>query len=95
MTKKNITKKEIAVSLSQNTGFPLSFSKKLVNNLLSIMCEQLKRNNLIIKNIGSFKLIEKNERIGRNPKTKEEFIICKRKSISFLSSKNLTNYLNE
>ena len=95
MTKKNITKKEIAESLSQNTGFPLSFSKKLVNNLLNIMCEQLKRNNLIIKNIGSFKLIEKNERIGRNPKTKEEIIISKRKSISFLSSKNLTNYLNE
>ncbi len=95
MTKKNITKKEIAESLSQNTGFPLTFSKKLVNNLLNIMCEQLKKNNLIIKNIGSFKLIEKNERIGRNPKTKEEFIICKRKSISFFSSKNLTNYLNE
>ena len=95
MTKKNITKKEIAESLSQNTGFPLSFSKKLVNNLLNIMCEQLKRNNLIIKNIGSFKLIEKNERIVRNPKTKEEIIISKRKSISFLSSKNLTNYLNE
>ena len=95
MTKKNITKKEIAESLSQNTGFPLSFSKKLVDNLLNIMCEQLKKNNLIIKNIGSFKLIEKNERIGRNPETKEEFIICKRKSISFLSSKNLTNYLNE
>ena len=95
MTKKNITKKEIAESLSQNTGFPLSFSKKLVNSLLNIMREQLKKNNLIIKNIGSFKLIEKNERIGRNPKTKEEFIICKRKSISFLSSKNLTNYLNE
>mgnify|MGYP001361311760 FL=1 len=95
MTKKNITKKEIAESLSQNTGFPLTFSKKLINNLLNIMCEQLKKNNLIIKNIGSFKLIEKNERIGRNPKTKEEFIICKRKSISFFSSKNLTNYLNE
>ena len=95
MTKKNITKKEIAKSLSRKTGFPISLSKKLVNNLLNIMCEQLKKNNLIIKNIGSFKLIEKKERIGRNPKTKEEFIICKRKSISFLSSKNLTNYLNE
>ena len=69
--------------------------KKLINNLLNIMCEQLKKNNLIIKNIGSFKLIEKKERIGRNPKTSEAFIICKRKSISFLSSKNLTNYLNE
>ena len=30
MTKKNITKKEIAESLSHKTGFPLSLSKKLV-----------------------------------------------------------------
>ena len=95
MIKKNITKKEIAESLSQKTGLPLSLTKKLVNNLLSIMCEQLKKNDLIIKNLGSFKLIEKNERVGRNPKTKEEFIINKRKSISFMSSKNLNDYLNE
>ena len=95
MIKKNITKKEIAESLSQKTGLPLSLTKKLVNNLLSIMCEQLKKNKLVIKNLGSFKLIEKNERVGRNPKTKEEFIINKRKSISFMSSKNLNDYLNE
>ena len=95
MTKKNITKKEISESLSQRTGFPLSLSKKLVTNLLNIMSDQIKKDNLIIKNIGSFNLIVKNERIGRNPKTKEEFIINKRKTISFSSSKNLTDYLNE
>ena len=95
MTKKNITKKEISESLSQRTGFPLSLSKKLVTNLLNIMSDQIKKDNLIIKNLGSFNLIVKNERIGRNPKTKEEFIINKRKTISFSSSKNLTNYLNE
>ena len=95
MTKKNITKKEISESLSQRTGFPLSLSKKLVTNLLNIMSDQIKKDNLIIKNLGSFNLIVKNERIGRNPKTKEEFIINKRKTISFSSSKNLTDYLNE
>ena len=95
MTKKNITKREISESLSQRTGFPLSLSKKLVTNLLNIMSDQIKKDNLIIKNLGSFNLIVKNERIGRNPKTKEEFIINKRKTISFSSSKNLTNYLNE
>ena len=95
MTKKNITKREISESLSQRTGFPLSLSKKLVTNLLNIMSDQVKKDNLVIKNLGSFNLIVKNERIGRNPKTKEEFIINKRKTISFSSSKNLTNYLNE
>ena len=95
MTKKNITKREISESLSQRTGFPLSLSKKLITNLLNIMSDQVKKDNLVIKNLGSFNLIVKNERIGRNPKTKEEFIINKRKTISFSSSKNLTNYLNE
>jgi len=95
LTKKNITKKEISKKLSQKTGFPLSLSKKLITNLLNIMSDQVKKDNLVIKNLGSFNLIVKNERIGRNPKTKEEFIINKRKTISFSSSKNLTNYLNE
>ena len=30
---------------------------------------------LNLKNIGTFKIINKKERIGRNPKTKEEFYI--------------------
>ena len=40
-------------------------------------------------------IISKNERIGRNPKTKEQFLIKKRKSISFISSKNLTKIINQ
>ena len=51
--------------------------------------------NLVLKNIGTFKLSKKNERIGRNPKTKEEFLISKRKSIRFIVSKNLTKILNK
>ena len=54
----------------------------------------IKNNNLVLKNIGTFKLSTKNERIGRNPKTKEEFLISKRKSIRFIVSKNLSKVLN-
>ena len=95
MTKKNITKIEIAKILSKRTGLSLLYSKKILNDLIQIMIKQLKDNNLILKNIGTFKIISKNERIGRNPKTKEEFLIKKRKSISFISSKNLTKIINQ
>ena len=95
MTKKNITKIEIAKILSKRTGLSLLYSKKILNDLIQIMIKQLKDNNLILKNIGTFKNISKNERIGRNPKTKEEFLIKKRKSISFISSKNLTKIINQ
>ena len=41
-----------------------------------------------------FVLKEKKERIGRNPKTKENFIIKKRKVITFKTSKNLIKLIN-
>ena len=95
MTKKNITKIEITKILSQKTGLSSLYSKKILNDLIQIIIKQVKDNNLILKNIGTFRIISKNERIGRNPKTKEQFLIKKRKSISFISSKDLTKIINQ
>ena len=50
--------------------------------------------NLGLKNIGTFNLIKKKERLGRNPKTKEKFIISSRKSVIFKPSKSILNVLN-
>ena len=94
MKKFNFTKKDFSKNLSQNTGFSINYSKKLTKDILFILSILIKEGNLNIKNIGSFKLSKKNERKGRNPKTKEEFTITKRKSINFTSSKNMTKLLN-
>ncbi len=94
MTSYNITKINFSKNISDKTGFPVSFSKKIVDDLLIIFTEMIKNNDLVLKNIGTFKLSKKNERIGRNPKTKEEFLISKRKSIRFVVSKNLDKVLN-
>ena len=94
MTNSNITKNDFSKYMSDDTGFPISLSKKIVDDLLIIFTEMIKNNDLVLKNIGTFKLSKKNERIGRNPKTKEEFLISKRKSIRFIVSKNLTKVLN-
>ena len=45
--------------------------------------------DISINYIGSFKINKKNERIGRNPKTKEEHLIKSRKVISFKKSNKL------
>ena len=52
-------------------------------------------NKLIIKNFGTFFINQKNSRIGRNPKTKEEHQISKRKVISFKASVSIKKYLNK
>jgi integration host factor subunit alpha len=92
--KNNLTKNDIAKSLSQKTGFSKQFSKKLINELIIVLLHELKNDVLHLKNIGTFKVTQKKERVGRNPKTMEEFKIISRKSISFTPSKKLL-YLNE
>ena len=94
MKKNNITKIDIAKELSKKTGYSLELSKILINNLLIVLISSIKKNKLNLKNIGTFKLINKSERIGRNPITKENFVITSRKSISFISSKKLLSVVN-
>ena len=52
-------------------------------------------NNIVkIHNFGTFKIKKKNERIGRNPKTKEDVIISSRNVISFTPSKKILKVIN-
>lgn len=81
--------------LSISTGFSLNYSKKLTNDFIKILITNIKSGNCNLKNIGSFKIIKKNQRIGRNPKTKQEYIIASRKSISFVPSKKIIEKLNK
>jgi integration host factor subunit alpha len=88
------TKNNFIIELSKKTGFSKSISKKLVDDLLEALISNIITGKLILKNIGTFKLLKKKERVGRNPKTKEEFIIKSRKSLTFIASKYLSNLLN-
>ena len=88
-------KDDIIKKLSVRTGFSNNFSKKLTKDFFNAVTKNIKNNKFIFKNIGSFKLIDKKERLGRNPKTKEEYIINKRKSISFIAAKKILDFLNQ
>ena len=85
----NYKKIDLINDLSKNTGLSKSCSKKLINDFLEILLLNLKKDSFILKNFGSFKIIKKNERKGRNPLTKEEYIISARKSLSFIPSNKL------
>ena len=95
MSKKNITKIIIAKKLSFKTGFSTSFSKKLIDDLIICITKSIKTEKLNLINLGTFKIVNKKERKGRNPKTKEQFVITARKTISFVPSKKILRELNE
>ena len=89
MLKNSLTKASLINDLSVQTGLSSNLSKKIINDLIEIITKNIIKGNLNIKNVGSFKIKNKKERVGRNPKTKEEFIIHSRISISFKPSKNI------
>ena len=88
-------KEDFIKSLSLNKGFSNLLSKKIIEELLETLSILIKNNDLILKNIGSFRIIEKKERMGRNPKTKENYIIKKQKSLSFTTSNYLKKLINK
>ena len=77
----------------------IGFSKKISENLLEDIF-QILLNNIITKKkvkiakFGTFILRKKKQRIGRNPKTKEEKVISERNVILFKPSKNLKQFIN-
>ena len=94
MFKKNFKKKDIVDILSSKTGFSSNLSKKIVDDLLHIININIQEGELILKNLGSFKILNKKQRIGRNPKTKEEVMISERNVISFTPSKRILLMMN-
>ena len=94
-TIKIINKSHLSYEIKKYIGFSNQYSKKILDDLIEIIKLQTKKDFVILKNFGLFKTIDKKERIGRNPKTMEEFLIKSRKSISFSSSKKLQKKLNK
>lgn len=91
----NFKKNDISKDLSKITGYSFLYSKKIINDLMRLMDENICNGFLSLKNFGIFKLTNKKQRLGRNPKTKKEFIISARKSIKFIPSKKFIEFLNK
>ena len=94
MKRNNLKKLEISKNLSKKMGFSILFSKKVIDDLLNVLILSIKENNLNLKNLGVFKIIKKKERLGRNPKTKENYKISARKALSFKASKKIINSIS-
>tara|TARA_B100001121_G_scaffold66596_1_gene58583 strand:- start:148 stop:423 length:276 start_codon:yes stop_codon:yes gene_type:complete len=86
MSQAKVTRESITKQISTEFGIAYSTIYKKIDKILDIWSNEMIDNDLSINNIGSFKIKKKSERIGRNPKTKEEHIINSRKIISFKKS---------
>ncbi len=82
-------KQDIAESVSADTGLSVKMSLGIVERMLGLIGEEVMTNGNTVKlpYFGSFSVIEKSQRVGRNVRTGEPAIIHPRAKLRFSPTK--------
>jgi len=85
-----LTRADLADALHREVGLSRAESSRMVEQIIDRMCDALARGeNVKISGFGTFVLRDKNQRIGRNPKTGVEVPITPRRVLTFRASQML------
>lgn len=96
MTKETITRDYLAEVISRSVGVSLLEAKRLLDDVLETVIEGLVETGEVkLSGFGTFKVKQKNKRVGRNPKTGVEAEISERKVVSFYVSQLIKKKINE
>ena len=91
----NLTKKDLINQVYMQIGFSKQISESLINEFFSSITNNLANQGKIkISKFGTFSIRTKKQRLGRNPKTKEEKTISERKVALFKASKEFKEFIN-
>ncbi|MDB4157070.1 HU family DNA-binding protein [Gammaproteobacteria bacterium] len=90
----NITKKIIVSNASKKSLIPLSESSHVVQSFLDIIKCKAKSNTVKISGFGIFSFKKTLKRLGRNPKTKESYIIKEQNKFNFKPSSKIKRIIN-
>jgi integration host factor subunit alpha len=95
MVKKNFTRRDLSNQIYKKIGFSKNLSSTIVDDFFEIIINEVIKNNKVkISSFGTFSILNKKERVGRNPKTKVLAKITSRKVVKFRPSLLLKNKLN-
>ena len=90
-----LTRAELAELIYSEVGISKTEASEIVDQFFEeIITDLVDGNSVKLTSFGTFSVRHKKERIGRNPKTKEEAIIDARRVISFRASKELKKRIN-
>ncbi|MBO7537134.1 MAG: integration host factor subunit alpha [Alphaproteobacteria bacterium] len=97
MTKvKTLTRSDIADAITAEFQVTKFEALEFIHEVLSEISEALvDGEDVKLTGFGTFKVHNKKERMGRNPKTKEPAIISARRTVSFRASPILKKKVNE
>ena len=87
-------KKDIIINISSKAHISKGDSNKFISKFIDLIKEKSQNNTVKISNFGSFYSRFTPQRIGRNPKTNQEYIIVKRSKLFFKASNKVKGLIN-
>ena len=90
----SLGKRDISTYISSKTLISSKQSLNILNKLIEIIRTESIKKDVKIKNFGTFYIHYSPKRIGRNPKTRKEYVIPKKSKLSLKASSYVKNYLN-
>jgi integration host factor subunit alpha len=91
---KTVTRADLAEAVYRKIGLSRTESAQIVEMVLQEVCDAIVRGETVkLSSFATFQVRDKNERIGRNPKTGEEVPISPRRVMTFKASNVLKNQI--
>lgn len=91
---RTLTRAVLTEEISSQMGLTRIESEQFVEALFSVIVGSLARGEEVkISSFGNFKLIDKEPRPGRNPKTLEECVVSARRVVTFKAGNKLKNMI--
>ncbi len=88
------TKFSISKSVSKELGISVKDGKEITESFIKLITDNFPLKDIKISGFGVFYSHKSPRRIGRNPKTKESYIIWPMNKLSFKASNKIKKLLN-
>ena len=93
---KTVTRADLCEAVYKTVGLSRTESSQLVELVIEEICASVERGEAVkLSSFGSFIVLSKSERVGRNPKTGEEVPISPRRVRVFKPSNVLKQKIND
>lgn len=90
-----MNKKDIIKKIAENTGVTQKDATIIVDEFLSVIVENVQTDKVSIAGFGTFEVVERAARMGRNPQTSEEIMIPASKAPKFKPAKAFKELVNQ
>ena len=90
----SLTKRNIAKNISNELNRPVNDCLEIVDSFINLIKVNSLKNKVKINKFGTFEYKRTPKRLGRNPKTKQEFTINSFRRFAFSSAIELKKIIN-